>query len=33
VDDPDPDAWETRAAGPFLTLAREHGTVEVWVVR
>jgi hypothetical protein len=28
--DREPQAWESSAAGPFLTLEREHGTVEVW---
>lgn len=30
--DRDPDAWQTSAAGPFLTLERERGSVEVWAL-
>jgi hypothetical protein len=30
--DREPEAWETNAAGPFLTLERAHGTVEVWAL-
>jgi hypothetical protein len=27
-----PEPWETNAAGPFLTLERAQGTVEVWAL-
>jgi hypothetical protein len=28
--DRQPQAWETNASLPFLTLPRDHGVVEVW---
>ena len=28
----DAEPWETSAGGPFLTLEREHGSVEVWAL-
>jgi len=28
--DGEPEPWETSAAGPFLTLERARGVVEVW---
>lgn len=30
--DREPEAWETNAAGPFLTLERAQGAVEVWAL-
>lgn len=30
--DREPEAWETNAAGPFLTLERAQGVVEVWAL-
>jgi hypothetical protein len=30
--DRQPEPWETNAAGPFCTMRRAHGTVEVWAL-
>jgi hypothetical protein len=30
--DREPQAWESSAAGPFVTMRRERGTVEVWAL-
>jgi hypothetical protein len=30
--DREPEPWETNAAGPFCTMRRAHGTVEVWAL-
>ena len=27
---PDPEAWQTNAARPFVTIEKPHGTVTIW---